>query len=388
VNLKARQNNIPNAYVRGATTHPDLVPWLGQYVRLTIRPDDFEIRGATAEEVEAFLESIRPTVPQTPPRDLSVTAIRGLETIGAGDAASVGAKAANVAELGKVLPAGMVPGGYAVPIYFYHVFMEQNGLYQAAQVMMASPAFQDDPSQRELDLANFRRRIRNEGVLPVWMMDELAVMQAAFPPSTTPRCRSSSNNEDLPGFNGAGLYDSYTHHLDEGHIAKSLRQVWASLWNYRAFEERDFHRIDHLEAAMGVLVHPNFTNERANGVGVTRNIYSPDWPGFHINVQVGEDLVTNPQPNSVPDEFVVSRIGPGAAYEVQYLRHSSHLTAGETVLSTAQVFELVPVMESIHRHFRDHVYGASLDPDFAMEIEFKIDADGVLSVKQARPWVQ
>jgi hypothetical protein len=388
VNLKARQNNIPNAYVRGATTHPDLAPWLDQYVRLTIRPDDFEIRAATPEEVDAFLESIRPTVPQSPPRDLSVTTIRSLETVEAEDASAVGAKAANVAELRKVLPVGMVPDGYAVPIYFYHVFMEQNGLYQAAQVMMASPAFQDDPSQRELDLANFRRRIRNEGSLPVWMLDELAAMHAAFPPGTTPRCRSSSNNEDLPGFNGAGLYDSYTHHLDEGHIAKSIRQVWASLWNYRAFEERDFHRIDHLQAAMGVLVHPNFTNERANGVGVTRNIYNPDWKGFYVNVQVGEDLVTNPEPNSVPDEFVVSTVGQNGAYEVQYLRHSSYLTGGNTVLSADQVSELVSVLDNIHRHFRDQVYGAGQDPDFAMEIEFKIEAAGELSIKQARPWVQ
>jgi pyruvate, water dikinase len=388
VNLKARQNNVPNAYVRGATTHPDLVPWLGQYVHLTIRSDDFEIRGATAEEVEAFLESIRPTVSQAPPRDLSVTSIRGLETIGAGDAAAVGAKAANVAELRKVLPAGMVPGGYAVPIYFYHVFMEQNGLYQAAQAMMAAAAFQEDPRQRELDLANFRRRIRNEGVLPVWMMDQLAAMHAAFPPGTTPRCRSSSNNEDLPGFNGAGLYDSYTHHLDEGHIAKSIRQVWASLWNYRAFEERDFHRIEHLEAAMGVLVHPNFTNERANGVGVTRNIYNPDWKGFYVNVQVGEDLVTNPQPNSIPDEFVVSAVGQEGAYEVQYLRHSSYVTGGGTVLTATQISELVDAMDLIHQHFQHNVYGASLDSDFAIEIEFKIDADGALSIKQARPWVQ
>ena len=31
-----------------------------------------------------------------------------------------------------------------------------------------------------------------------------------------PRCRSSTNNEDLVGFNGAGLYDSFTHRPDEG----------------------------------------------------------------------------------------------------------------------------------------------------------------------------
>jgi pyruvate, water dikinase len=139
---------------------------------------------------------------------------------------------------------------------------------------------------------------------------------------------------------------------------------------------------------MGVLVHPNFSDERANGVGVTRNIYNPDWRGFYVNVQVGEDLVTNPQPNSIPEELVVSNVGQAGAYEVQYLRHSNLVVGGDTVLTTDQVFELVAAMELIHDHFQHNVFHASQDPDFAMEIEFKIDAQGRLSVKQARPWVR
>ena len=98
------------------------------------------------------------------------------------------------------------------------------------------------------------------------MLDALQSMHESFPPGTPMRCRSSTNNEDLPGFNGAGLYDSYTHRPDEGHIAKTIKQVWASLWTYRAFEERDFYRVDHLQTAMGVLVHPNYDDELANGV--------------------------------------------------------------------------------------------------------------------------
>ena len=68
------------------------------------------------------------------------------------------------------------------------------------------------------------------------------------------RCRSSTNNEDLAGFNGAGLYDSHTHRPDEGPLSETVRQVWSSLWTFRGTEEREFHRIDHLAAAMGVLV--------------------------------------------------------------------------------------------------------------------------------------
>jgi pyruvate, water dikinase len=387
VNLKARQNRTPNAYIRDATTHPRLLPYLDQYVHLRIEPDDFTLASATPAEVEAFLDSLRPSEPQIPPRDLTAVAIRPLNDLGSTDSIAYGAKAANVAELAKVLPDGMVPRGYAVPFFFYHYFMEQNGFYEAAQTMMAVPAFQSDPARREHDLSAFRQRIRGSGVLPDWMMDALTDMHLALPAASPPRCRSSSNNEDLLEFSGAGLYDSCTHYPDEGHIAKSIRQVWASLWTYRAFEEREFFRVDHLRTAMGVLVHPSYPHELANGVGVTRNIYDPNWPGFYVNVQLGEDLVTNPQPDSVPDEFLISAIGPAGAYEVQYLRRSSYLPGGQTVLTSAQINRLAAAMEIIQRHFQVEVYRAEADPTFGMEIEFKIAADGTLQIKQARPWV-
>ena len=46
--------------------------------------------------------------------------------------------------------------------------------------------------------------------------------------------------------------------------------VYASLWNFRAFTERDFHRIDHKEAAMGVFVHPSYQDEKVNGAAAPR----------------------------------------------------------------------------------------------------------------------
>ena len=104
--------------------------------------------------------------------------------------------------------------------------------------------------------------------------------------------------------------------------------MWATLWNFRAFEEREFYRIDHLAAAMGVLVHPNFDDEVANGVAVTKNTFDPNWPGFYVNAQVGESLVTNPDPNATPDELLVSAIGPNGEYETQYIRHSTLIPRG------------------------------------------------------------
>jgi len=211
-------------------------------------------------------------------------------------------------------------------------------------------------------------------------------MYDSFPANTTLRCRSSTNNEDLPGFNGAGLYESYTHHLDEGHIMKSVKQVWAGLWTYRAWEEREFYRIDHLAVYMGVLIHPNFADEQANGVGVTRNIYDPNWTGYYINAQLGEDLVTNPEAASVPDELLVSRIGPQFQYEIQYVRFSNQVPAGTHVLSNAQIYQLASMMQTIQNHFIG-VYNPPIPAQFAMEIEFKVTVDGNIAIKQARPWV-
>ena len=386
INLKAKQNDTPNAYVKNASEHPRIATLVGKLVRLEVAPDDIAVREATRAEADEFLESVRPAKEQKPARDLDRQNIAPLKDLGHSDLAAYGAKAANLAELLKILPAGIVPHGFAVPFYFYDRFMRENDLYERAAAMMADPDFRRDPAEREHQLAKLKKRIRKKGDVPQDLLQALDEMHASFPPSTTPRCRSSTNNEDLEGFNGAGLYDSYTHRLDEGHIEKSIRQVWASLWNYRAFEERDFYRIDHQLAAMAVLVHPNFDDEKANGVAVTKNIYDPNWEGYYINVQVGEELVTNPEAGATPDELLVSAIGPSGEFEVQYIRHSSLVESGETVLTGDQIESLVEQLRRIQTHFQG-LYGRAGDPSFAMDVEFKIDVEDRLVIKQARPWV-
>ena len=81
-----------------------------------------------------------------------------------------------------------------------------------------------------------------------------------------------------------------------------------------------------------VLVHPNFDDEAANGVAVTKNPYDPNWPGFYVNVQVGESLVTNPDPDATPDKLLISAIGPEGEYETQHIRRSTLTKDGAPVL--------------------------------------------------------
>ena len=195
---------------------------------------------------------------------------------------------------------------------------------------------------------------------------------------------NATNNEDLPGFNGAGLYDSKTQHpeeTEEDGIAKSLKQVYASLWNFRAFIERDFHRIDHLEAAMGVLVHPNYSDELVNGVAVSFDpAYSTDG-SYYVNSQIGEDLVTNPDAHSVPEEILLNSYGTHTVVAI-----SNQVLQGQLLMSNDQLDQLRDHLTVIHDHFAV-LYNPGPDGPFAMEIEFKITSDNILAIKQARPWI-
>ena len=388
VNLRAVQDGVPNAYIRDAAEDARIAGLVGKYVHYKVEADGYAIQEAAIGEVERHFEDLRPSEPQRPARDLSVRSIRPLSEIGFGDSSTVGVKAANVATLGKLgFPSGTVPEGFAVPFHFYDEFMRFNNLYAAATAMLDEPRFSTDTDERESSLKEFRRKIR-EGSMPDWMMAALSELQGGFAGSQPIRLRSSTNNEDLPGFSGAGLYDSYTHHPDEGHIAKSVKQVYASLWNFRAFEERAFYRIDHLAAAMGVLAHPNYSDEQANGVAVSEDIvYQTGGHGrprnYYVNTQVGEDLVTNPEGESIPEELLLGSGGPG---DDRHIRSSNRSPDGEELLSVAHRNELRTYLRTIHNRFGE-LYGVSPNEQFAMEIEFKVTAEGQLAVKQARPWV-
>ena len=383
VNLRAKQDQIPNAFIRDALDNAEISSLVGLYVYYQVTENAFELREATKAEVDAHYEASRPTATQTPVRDLSVTEITALSDIGFDDWDAFGVKAANVAVLGTLdFPDGTVPDGFAVPFYFYDEFMKSNDLYSKVSTMLADPTFQTDYDTQEAELKDLRDAIK-DATTPDWIITALEEMHAEFP-GTSLRYRSSTNNEDLPGFSGAGLYDSKTQDPDETEedgIDKSIKGVWASLWNFRAFVERDFYRIDHKKTAMGILVHPNYTDEWVNGVAVS---FDPlyDKAGHHyVNSQVGEDLVTNPEAYSLPEELLLK---PDGSYTI--LHYSNLIESVRLLMSDSQLIQLRRHLDSIHDHF-EALYNPAAGEPFAMEIEFKITSENILAIKQARPWV-
>ena len=384
VNLRAVQDGVPNAFIRDALEAPDVEDLIGSYVQYLVGSTTYYVFAASPSEVDAHYADSRPSEPQTPERDLTVTEITPLSDIEFDDWNAFGVKAANVAVLGTLdFPENTVPDGYAVPFYFYDEFMKHNGFYDDIEEMLADPKFQSDYDTQEKELKKLRKKIK-KGETPEWIIAALEEMHAGFPAGTSLRYRSSTNNEDLPGFSGAGLYDSKTQHPDETEedgIAKSLKQVYASLWNFRAFTEREFYRVDHLAAAMGVLVHPNYSDELANGVAVSFDPIRMRYGNYYVNSQLGEDLVTNPDAHSAPEEILLHQ---GGEYTV--LATSNQVQRGQLLMSDVQMDQLRRHLELIHDEFAE-LYGVEADEPFAMEIEFKITSDDILSIKQARPWV-
>ena len=160
--------------------------------------------------------------------------------------------------------------------------------------------------------------------------------------------------------------------------------MYASLWNFRAFEEREFYRVDHLATAMGVLVHPNFKEELANGVAVTDDILYQTEGNYYLNTQVGEDLVTNPGEASIPEEILLDW---WKTDKLQIMRNSNRSKDGKLLLSAEQIDQLRTYLGTIHAKFA-RLYNKSLEDErFSMEIEFKISKNEKLVIKQARPWI-
>jgi phosphoenolpyruvate synthase/pyruvate phosphate dikinase len=210
------------------------------------------------------------------------------------------------------------------------------------------------------------------------------------------RFRSSSNAEDLEGFNGAGLYTSETGIV--GSKSKSIeiaiKKVWASLWNSRAYEERALAGVNQETVGMAILAHRSFPGEYVNGVAITRNLYRDFDFGFVINIQKGDNSLVKPS-DSVSCEQFISYYNTADPFfnnkqAVEYLSLSS-LNNNIPLLTREEIFDLTQKLDRIKNRFylKLKKWKTMQYKDFAMDVEFKFDAVGSerrLYFKQARPF--
>ena len=398
VNVLCQNRGTPNLALLGAHTHPDVQPLLGQLVRFEVRGDGFSLTVASEQEAEEFWQSRVGNGSLLVPRlDAAPKEIVDLADASIDDLPSIGAKAAQLAELAEVVGtvAQVCPSspGFETPIHAFAIPVSRflDHLRSSGALALVTDLADDteasvNPVERHARLQEIRNTILDYPVDATLLTDIEAAVRERFG-SQTVRFRSSSNTEDLAGFNGAGLYTSLSARLDDpsASVAHALRTVWASLYSDRAYDERELSRVDQSQVAMGVLVHQAFLEERANGVAISRNVLDPTRGDvYYFNVQAGEASVTNPAPGVTSEQFIYQL--PPRQPPILYQSHSS-LVNGTAVLTDAEVANAACVLRAIVDHFRPLLDPTQENPFFAMDVELKLLGDERrLLLKQARPF--
>jgi hypothetical protein len=404
INVLSQNRGTPNMSYRDAFTNEELLALEGKWVELVVEAQQWTIREVTQEEADAWWEENRPEPIDVEPMDTSVTGIwdtadildlENNELAGALKAAipAFGGKATHFAgmEESEDIPN---PPGFAIPVYYYDQHMANNGLWDTVDTMLSTKAFYSDAATRDQMLTDLRDAIGSAPIDPELLATVEAKIYDRFDSgashTTRTRFRSSTNAEDVNGFNGAGLYSSSSGDPedDSDPVEDAIRLVWSSVWNYRAFEEREYYSIDHTNIGAAVLSHRSFPNEESNGVAITGNIFDSTGlePAYYINVQTGGTSVVLPPPGITSDQLLYYYDFPNQP--VVYIANNNLTWDDGPVLTTSEIYELGGALKAIHNHFYT-VYG-SAGAFYGMDVEFKFDNEATgkteVYIKQARPY--
>lgn len=444
-NLRLRERGLPNVLLASAYTDARVRNLEDQLVHVVATASELTLEAATLSEAQAYWDAHRPMVGPVV-SDLSVTALEGMDTLTHADAIAYGAKAANLGELHAVLPAANRVEGFGIPFSAYRDFIVHNALDTRITALLADPQVGTDRAYRANALDDLRKDIRNGAFQPGFFAALQARLREVFGPgadTTFIRFRSSTNAEDLDEFSGAGLYDSKTGCLaddldadtvgpsrclstehrawleaeltrrqaeqlahperwwladiiadiegdlsDEKTVADAVRKVWRSLWNLRAFDEREYYGIPHTDVYMGIAVQPTFVLERMESVAITHLRPDAGDPLYRVVSQLGEVGIVRPiDPGAVPETLTFRRgqSGPGEVHDVRVVVPSSLSPGAARLYSEAQLATLAGLLFSVHDHFAAHVYPTLTG--LRLDVEIEVTSDGRIVLKQARPYL-
>ncbi len=367
----------------------------GELVRFEVKQDTFSMEKADETEAEKFWRKGRKKSKTVLKVDAESKGLWKMESLCFKDIDLVGGKAAHFAELSKVeteefLEAPIPEGAFAIPFYYYLQHIKACG----AIPLVEKVSEKDLSPQEASELLDSIRTLIYSHQVDTNLIREVEEMICNTSPSNRMRFRSSTNAEDVKGFNGAGLYASKTGILGDEvkTIEKAIKKVWASTWGDRAFQERSYFQIDSRSVAMGILVHRSFPDEAANGVCITSNLYRDNVNGFVFNVQLGEESIVKPEPGVSCDQFICYSDSPYEFYTdkdiVEYISLSS-LNEGRPIMTTEEILSTTRYLLAVKKHFFDLYEGAKDEgasfSDFALDVEFKLEETSrKLYIKQAR----
>ena len=391
VNLLAKNWGVPNAYIKGAAEL--FAPLAGKFVYLETRADGYTLRPATVNETaERGRQLAARSDLITPPADLEFRALTELKNQRRADAKRFGAKSANLGEVVQAVTTGAVrditvPSGFTIPFFYYEQFLRAHKLDEAILELLGNDRFNHDAAYRKVRLAELRGKLQNAAHDDAFARAVIAKRHQLFGDQGV-FARSSTNSEDLPNFNGAGLYTSVPNVRDDQALLAAIKTVWASLWNYEAYEARESFGINHSGVYPAVLIQSGI-NAEAAGVLITVNPFdADDRAAVFINAKRGlgmrvvegrrlpEQLLFTPRTNAVRvltrsgDDTMLRFDERGGVREIK-------IETGRAVLTDALVRRLARAALQIQRVFR----GAPQDIEW-------VTVGARIFIVQSRPYVE
>lgn len=272
INLLAKGWGIPNVYIKNAQEL--FKEYNGWWVEFDARHDTYTIKRADTSALEEYQKRLKERLDVMKPRsDLSVTGIANLNAQRASSVIAYGAKSANLGELIHARLRGIVvPPGFTIPFFYYDQFLRENKLDDAIYQMLNDQKFVHDPAYRRASLAKMRERFQQGTINADLRAETLRRLHAEFPGKGV-FARSSTNSEDLPNFNGAGLYTTMPNLRSDEQLIEGIKTVWASVWNFEAYEARERAGIDHAKIYMAVLIQEGINSE-SSGVMITADPFN------------------------------------------------------------------------------------------------------------------
>lgn len=310
INLLAKSWGVPNAYIKNA---PELLRELdGWWVSFEAKQDSYSIKRADINQIKEYQNRIAQLQDVMKPQgDLSVTRIAGLREQQAKSIVAYGGKSANLGELIRArIPGIIVPDGWTIPFHYYDKFIKDNNLEERIYELLNDQNFVHNPAYRRQRLVELREQIK-AGKMDAELEREVRRRMRVLHAGKGVFARSSSNTEDLPNFNGAGIYSSAPNLRTADQLIDGIKFVWASLWNFEAYEARERKGIDHTLSYMAVLIQ-EAVNADSAGVMITTDPYNKDNAGaIYISAKrglgirvvegqkVAEQLLFSPKANAV-----------------------------------------------------------------------------------------
>ncbi len=386
INLLAKGWGIPNAYIKNAQEL--LKQYDGWWVSFETLRENYAIKRAGMDQLREYQRRQAERLDLLKvPYNLDETRLLDLSQQRARSSISYGGKSANLGEVMFArLPGIVVPNGFTIPFYYYDEFIKHNQIDDAIGELLNDQKFVHDPAYRREKLIKLRQTIETAEFDPELREKVLQKVHGEYAGKGL-FVRSSSNSEDLPNFSGAGLYTTVPNVRGDQELVDAIRKVWASLWNFEAYEARERVGVDHTKIFMAVLLQEGINSE-SSGVMISTDPFDPENKaaiyisakrGLGIKVvegqRIAEQIIFRPRSNAIKvltrstEDSLLTFDEKGGVKEVP-------ITGDRVVLTDDVIRRLVRAALSIKRVFANR----------EQDIEWAY-MKGQIYIVQARPFI-